>query len=87
LATGLYEEYHGIIGNKFFIENRKFNFKKLETQKSSDYGGEPIWKTVSKSGKESCVHFWPGSEVNGQKPDRWAKFQMFQGFYHFYYFL
>ena len=79
LATGLYEESHGIIGNYFHVDNRTYNFRTLSSQRKSDYGGEPVWQTVSKTGRESCVHFWPGSDLDGQHPDRWAEFEMFQG--------
>jgi predicted AlkP superfamily pyrophosphatase or phosphodiesterase len=79
LVTGLYEESHGIIDNYINIGDRNFNFKDDSTQKSSDYGGEAIWQTVSKNGGKSCVHFWPGSEAEGQQPDLWSHFEMFQG--------
>ena len=38
LVTGLYQENHGILNNKFSIGNRTFVFTKTETQIPTDYG-------------------------------------------------
>ncbi|KAG7154958.1 Ectonucleotide pyrophosphatase/phosphodiesterase family member 2-like [Homarus americanus] len=50
IATGLYPESHGIIGNEMYDPITKKNFKPTEsTSKSSAWWqGEPIWNTATK---------------------------------------
>lgn len=55
IVTGLYEESHGIISNKFFAPelNKEFNAFARPAWKSWDpkfWKGEPIWKTNEKQG-------------------------------------
>ncbi|RWS09331.1 ectonucleotide pyrophosphatase/phosphodiesterase family member 5-like protein, partial [Dinothrombium tinctorium] len=70
IATGLFEESHGIIDNTFYdpILNETFergmNFQRF-------FGGEPIWVTAKKQAKRANIIHWPGSSVNfsGITPD------------------
>lgn len=82
LATGLYEEAHGLIGNYFYDEqiNASFTFWNQSTWRKSYWGGEPIWMTNQKAGFDSAVQFWPGSEQPGQLPTYYRKFEMFYPF-------
>lgn len=69
LATGLYPDSHGIVGNTFFDKglNRTFNYKSHASSLEPEWwGGEPIWTSVELQGQRSAVHMWPGSEVPHQ---------------------
>ncbi|RWS30998.1 ectonucleotide pyrophosphatase/phosphodiesterase family member 5-like protein [Leptotrombidium deliense] len=75
IATGLYEESHGIIDNKMYDaeSNETFNFG----GSAKWWQGEPIWVTAKKHGKSVGIYFWPGSEVprvDGIKPDHFFKY-------------
>ena len=66
IATGVYEETHGIVANRFYdpIMNKSFVYTSKED--SSDpkfWGAEPIWVTNQKQGHSTGVYFWVGSEV------------------------
>lgn len=74
IATGLYPNNHGIIGNSFL--NREtgetFSISNKKTKNDGRYwGGEPIWLTAKHQGVKSAVFYWPGSdiEINGEYPD------------------
>lgn len=67
LATGLYPESHGIVGNTFWDTELQAEFYYTDKSKSMDpkwWGGEPFWATAEKQGVRSAVHMWPGSEAN-----------------------
>lgn len=79
LATGLYPDNHGLIGNSFYApdldkEYSLGNRKSVENGKF--YGGEPIWNTAKKAGLRTAAYFWVGSEakINGLQPDIWKKY-------------
>ncbi|RUP51395.1 nucleotide pyrophosphatase [Jimgerdemannia flammicorona] len=65
LATGLYPESHGIVGNHFFDPhlNESFYYKNLTSWDSKWWGGEPIWITSVLQNKSSAVLMWPGSDT------------------------
>ncbi|XP_076802715.1 ectonucleotide pyrophosphatase/phosphodiesterase family member 5-like [Clavelina lepadiformis] len=66
LATGLYEENHGIVANKFYDPklNEFFSYHvKADVTSSKFWGGEPIWVTNQIQGRTSGVFFWVGSEA------------------------
>lgn len=66
LATGLYPESHGIVGNTFWDPNLKKEFYYTDPARSLGkewWGGEPIWATAERQGMKSAVHMWPGLEV------------------------
>ncbi|ATY61442.1 ectonucleotide pyrophosphatase phosphodiesterase family member 1 [Cordyceps militaris] len=67
LATGLYPEAHGVVGNTFWDPELKAEFYYTDPQRSLDpkwWGGEPFWATAEKQGVRSAVHMWPGSEAH-----------------------
>ena len=78
IATGLYEENHGVVSNRMYdpVFNETFDGthgqlaeSKWWNNGSSTWGGEPIWLTNQrKAGHQSGVFFWAGSEaaIHGQ---------------------
>lgn len=64
IATGLYEESHGIVNNHFWDPKLNDEFQ-YSTDNKFWLSGEPIWKTYEKNvpGMEAATYFWPGSEV------------------------
>ncbi|KAJ3284272.1 hypothetical protein HDU79_008362 [Rhizoclosmatium sp. JEL0117] len=73
LATGLYPDSHGIVGNIFHDTrtNRTFDYMDMEGQRNSEWwGGEPIWITAEKSGITTANCMWPGStaEIKHTRP-------------------
>ena len=69
IATGLFEENHGIVNNHFWDPK----FKKEFTYSNDDefWSGEPIWNTFEKKDKfnrKSATFFWPGSDVKKTAP-------------------
>jgi predicted AlkP superfamily pyrophosphatase or phosphodiesterase len=79
LATGLYPEHHGIVGNSMFDPKFGANFS-LKGDGPSEgrwWGGEPIWVTAEKQGVRAACMFWPGSEaeIGGVRPSRWLPYR------------
>lgn len=78
LATGLYEENHGIVANKFYDPklDKKFDYHSKSVKESVWWGGEPIWVTNELQGKHSGVFFWVGSEaeIKSVRPTQWKTF-------------
>lgn len=73
IATGLYPEHHGIVGNAFYDPARDESYAFWEQAAVTDgtwYGGEPIWVTAEKQGMVAACFFWPGSEapIQGVRP-------------------
>ncbi|RFU80479.1 ectonucleotide pyrophosphatase phosphodiesterase family member 1 3 [Trichoderma arundinaceum] len=67
LATGLYPEAHGIVGNTFWDPELKAEFHYTDPARSLDpkwWGGEPFWVTAEKQGVRTAIHMWPGSEAH-----------------------
>jgi predicted AlkP superfamily pyrophosphatase or phosphodiesterase len=80
LATGLYAENHGLVGNTFEDPRkpgRRYSLgDRVAVEDSSWYGGEPIWVTAEKQGMVAGAFFWVGSEtaVQGVRPTFWHRF-------------
>ncbi|XP_061191232.1 ectonucleotide pyrophosphatase/phosphodiesterase family member 5-like [Saccostrea echinata] len=76
VATGLYEESHGIIGNVMYDPefNETFSPRTRESKWWND--GEPIWITAVRNGLKSATYFWPGSEVKirGLRPTKYKNY-------------
>ncbi|KAI9317906.1 alkaline-phosphatase-like protein [Dichotomocladium elegans] len=71
LATGLYPEAHGIVGNEFYDPSFKTTFIHKKPEISSQnrwWSGEPIWATSNRQGRKSGVIMWPGSPVASTAP-------------------
>ncbi|GME54605.1 Type I phosphodiesterase/nucleotide pyrophosphatase/phosphate transferase [Neofusicoccum parvum] len=66
LATGLYPEAHGVVGNTFWDPEyeQEFYYTHLEVSMQSKWwGGDPVWSTAESQGIRTAVHMWPGSEA------------------------
>ncbi|KAG9281290.1 ectonucleotide pyrophosphatase/phosphodiesterase family member 2-like isoform X1 [Astyanax mexicanus] len=61
LATGLYPESHGIVGNTMHdpVFNANFNLRGREKLNHRWWGGQPIWITSEKQGVKAGTFFWP----------------------------
>jgi len=69
IATGLYPDKHGIIGNSFYSYNKDVTYKIRNREMVEDgsfYGGSPIWIQAGKAGMVSASYFFVGSEANVQ---------------------
>ncbi|KAL1837335.1 hypothetical protein VTJ49DRAFT_3978 [Mycothermus thermophilus] len=67
IATGLYPESHGIVGNAFFDPTLQESFSYGQPAKAMDpkwWQGEPFWITAQKQGLKTAMHMWPGSEAH-----------------------
>ncbi|KAH9995464.1 Phosphodiest-domain-containing protein [Xylariaceae sp. FL0662B] len=67
LATGLYPESHGVVGNSFWDPDLEAEFYYTDPDRSLDakwWGGEPFWVTAEQQGVRTAVHMWPGSEAH-----------------------
>lgn len=67
LATGLYPESHGVVGNTFWDPVVQEEFYYTDPDRSLDpkwWMGEPFWVTAEKQGIRTAIHMWPGSEAH-----------------------
>ncbi|CAN8100338.1 unnamed protein product [Discula destructiva] len=67
LATGLYPEAHGIVGNSFWDPELQEEFYYTDTSVSMQskwWNGEPFWETAESQGVRTAMHMWPGSEAH-----------------------
>jgi predicted AlkP superfamily pyrophosphatase or phosphodiesterase len=76
IATGLWPESHGLVGNAIHdpVRDRDYYFRNSEdVGDGSWYGGEPIWATAENQGMVSASYFWVGSEaeIAGARPTFW----------------
>lgn len=79
LATGLYPENHGLVGNSFYAPqlDRKYRLgDRTAVEDGRFYGGEPIWNTARKSGMKTASFYWVGSEakVQDMQPNFWKRY-------------
>lgn len=78
MATGLYPNNHGLVGNEFWDE-RGAHYRLGDRAAVADpafYHGEPLWNVARRHGLKSASFYWVGSEtaVGGHQPDRWKPF-------------
>ncbi|KAM4705715.1 autotaxin isoform 2-T2 [Rhinophrynus dorsalis] len=61
LATGLYPESHGIVGNSMYdpVFDANFSLRSREKFNHRWWGGQPLWITASKQGVKAATFFWP----------------------------
>lgn len=67
IATGLYPESHGVVGNTFWDPTLQEEFYYTDPKRSMDpkwWNGEPFWVTAQKQGLKTAIHMWPGSEAH-----------------------
>ena len=79
IATGLYPEHHGIVGNQFYDPDRKkdFNYRnKEDVQDGSWWLGEPLWVTAELQGMVTASMFFPGTEapIKNVRPTYWRPY-------------
>ncbi|OLY77659.1 putative pyrophosphatase/phosphodiesterase [Smittium mucronatum] len=78
IATGLYPEHHGIVGNTFYSKalNDTFYYTKPSGLDSKWWGGEPIWVTAEKNNLIAGVNMFPGSEseIMGIRPTYYSAY-------------
>lgn len=79
IATGLYPENNGLIGNNMYDPemDAKYSMGNREAVENPDwYLGEPIWNTVEKAGKKAGTMFWIGSEapIQNMRPSHWKSY-------------
>ncbi len=79
IATGLYPDNHGIVGNSIYAPEFKETFslsKREEVQNGRWWLGEPIWVTAEKQGQRAAAFFFPGTEaeIAGKRPSFWKVF-------------
>jgi predicted AlkP superfamily pyrophosphatase or phosphodiesterase len=79
IATGLYPDNHGIVGNNIYDSEFKQTFtlaKREEVQNGRWWLGEPIWVTAEKQGQRAACFFFPGTEaeIAGKRPSFWKDF-------------
>ncbi len=79
IATGLYAENNGVVGNTMYDPefNATFTMRmRNEVTNARWWGGEPIWVTAEKQGVISAPFFWPGSEapIGGSRPSYYRPF-------------
>lgn len=67
MATGMYPEAHGVVGNTFWDPMLEKEFYYTDPERSLQpfwWGGEPLWVTAEKQKVRTAVHMWPGSEAH-----------------------
>ncbi|KAF2099367.1 Phosphodiest-domain-containing protein [Rhizodiscina lignyota] len=67
MATGMYPEAHGIVGNTFWDTDFEEEFYYTHPKSAKQpkwWGGEPLWVTAENQGVRSAIHMWPGSEAH-----------------------
>lgn len=79
IATGLYAEGHGIVGNTIYDPEFGATFsmsKREEVQNGRWWQGEPIWVTAERQGQRAGIYFFPGSEaeIGGVRPTYWRAY-------------
>src|SRR5687767_1113591 len=78
IATGLYAERHGVVGNEFYdpVLGLYGNEAHDEADQGRWFGGEPIWVTAERQGVRSGAFFWVATDfrMNGVLPTYWKKY-------------
>jgi len=79
IATGLYAENHGLVGNRFWDPERQAYYSlgdRTTVEDGSWYRGEPIWVTAERQGMRTAAYFFVGTEapVGGVSPTRWHRY-------------
>jgi len=69
IATGMYPDKHGILGNSFYSNKKNVTYKIRNREMVEDgtfYGGDPIWVQADKANMVSASYFFVGSEADIQ---------------------
>lgn len=64
IATGLYPEHHGVIGNAFYDPARAEAYSMSRTSTDGSwYTGTPLWMLAEQQGMRAASMFWPTSDA------------------------
>src|SRR6056297_1116144 len=79
IATGMYPEKHGLIGNRFYSHKKDQVYSIGNREVVEDgtfYGGIPLWIQAGRSGMVTASYFFVGSEANilGSWPTYYEKY-------------
>jgi predicted AlkP superfamily pyrophosphatase or phosphodiesterase len=79
IATGLYPDNNGIVGNNIYAPEFKQTFamsRREEVQNGRWWLGEPIWVTAEKQGQRAAAFFFPGTEaeIAGKRLSYWKPY-------------
>ena len=79
IATGLYPEHHGIVGNRFYDPHRDDDFDYRDDDDAANgtwWDGEPIWVTAETQGMVAAALFFPGTEaaIGDVRPTFWRRY-------------
>lgn len=69
IATGMYPDKHGILGNSFYSYEKETTYRIRDREKVEDgtfYGGTPIWIQANNAGMVTASYFFVGTEANIQ---------------------
>ena len=69
IATGMYPDNHGILGNSFYSYEKDLTYSIGNREMVEDgtfYGGSPIWVQADKADMVSASYFFVGSEADVQ---------------------
>ncbi|WP_213522632.1 ectonucleotide pyrophosphatase/phosphodiesterase [Nonlabens sp.] len=69
IATGMYPDNHGIIGNIFYNYDKQVTYNIRNRKMAEDgnfYGGSPIWIEANKAAMVTASYFFVGTEANIQ---------------------
>jgi len=67
LATGLFPESHGVVGNTFWDPHLERDFYYTDPDRSLNpewWSSEPFWVTAEEQHIRTAIHMWPGSEAH-----------------------
>jgi alkaline phosphatase D len=78
IATGLYPEHHGIVGNRFFDtgRNAEYDMRRTGADGSWYMSGTPLWVLAEQQHVIAACMFWPtcDGEIQGVRPTYGKKF-------------
>ncbi|MBT8305299.1 MAG: ectonucleotide pyrophosphatase/phosphodiesterase, partial [Maribacter sp.] len=69
IATGMYPDGHGILGNTFYSHKKNLTYtigKRKMVEDGSFYNGTPIWVLADQADMVTASYFFVGSEANIQ---------------------
>lgn len=80
IATGMYPDKHGIIGNTFYNYLKDAEYSVGNRDRVEDgtyYKGNPIWVLADQKGMVSASYFFVGSEaeINGSRPSYFYRYE------------
>ena len=79
IATGLWPEHHGIVGNWMWDSAIGYMFRMTDRRSVTDprwWSGEPIWVTAEQQGRRAAAFMWPGTEaaIGNVQPTWWRPY-------------